>query len=116
VSVTIGLLDQDRLLSGDESRSANLANRNFVHVMLELGYQIIPADGLVGELDPAELKARCLLYTNLAPDGLELPTIEEQGGRFIEVGQRPGYLKATADRLYELAELALSEGCQLAYA
>jgi hypothetical protein len=116
MSVTIGILDNDRLLSDDESISVNLANRNFVHVMLELGYAIDPNDGLVGDLDAAELKSRCLVYLNLAADGRELGTIDENAGRWVDIGQRPGYLKDTARRLYDLAELALADGRQLAYA
>ena len=85
MSVTIGVLDEGNVLRCDEETSVNLANRNFVHVMLELGYAIDPSD-LCGDLDPADLKARCLLYTNLAADGLELQTVVERGGHWIEIG------------------------------
>lgn len=117
MSVSFGKIGEDRFVEFDEFE-VNLANANAVHVLRELGYEIDPEDGLVGDLDAADLAARCSLYCAVADDDRErLGSVSGGNGRMtmIDCGQRPGYLKAVAARLGDLAESALREGKQISY-
>jgi hypothetical protein len=117
MSVSFGKIGDDRIVECDEFE-VNLSNANAVYVLRELGYETDPDYGIVGDLDPADLAARCALYTAVADDGRERvgSVFTRSGGAtFYEIGQREGYLKDVAARLGALAESAIREGKQISY-
>lgn len=124
--------------SAEDEIYLNLSNANARDFLVYLGYAPLSADEVdldlaraefgdaeivdpyVGQLDPSDVRGRCLLSQAvggvLADEGTEAITYRGDGGATIHDSGRPvGYMSERAARLLEIAELAAARGKMISY-
>lgn len=89
----------------DDAPELNVSNRNAALILSELGFE--GEDFYCGAIDADELLAK-ITFRQAFPSGIALDTIDENDGRFIDVGVSAEYVPSRLTALVEICEHALA--------